>query len=120
MFFFNFSGTMLPYILYFAALSVYIMMGSMSRFFHEDETLYSEEFPPAVIEYTAPASALTETAYILTFHQPATNRQVTAAVLPSYPENACCGKTVLPPGSQAFHRTFVESDYFCRPPPLLS
>ena len=84
MFFFNFSGTMLPYILYFAALSVYIILGSMGRFFHEDETLYTEAFAPVVSEYTAPASTLTETAYIVTFHQPVNNRQVKAAVLPSY------------------------------------
>ena len=79
-----------------------------------------EAFAPVVSEYTAPASTLTETAYIVTFHQPVNNRQVKATVLPSYPDNACCGNSVFPPGSQAFHRTFVDSDYFCRPPPLLS
>ena len=71
MFFFNFSGTALPYIIYFAALSVYIMLGSMNGRFREDETLYSEDLPPMVSEYTAPVSTLMETAYTVTFHQPA-------------------------------------------------
>jgi hypothetical protein len=120
MFFFNLSGTALPYIVYFAALAVYIMLGSMSRHFREDETLYSEDIPPVVSEYTAPVSTLMETAYTVTFHQPAGARQLTAYVLPVYHYDTYEGNTCFPPGSQAFHKTFIGSDYFCRPPPFLS